>query len=262
MFGDLGDIFGGMFSGGGRGRGKPRGRDVAVEVQLGFHDSVFGVEKEIALTKTNGCDRCGGVGAEPGTKLAECKTCKGKGFVTGTQRTILGNIQTRQACESCAGRGEVPEKACTTCQGSGVTRGRANVRVHIPAGVEDGVQVRVRGEGEAAPHGGEPGDLFLHVRVTPDRRFERQGDTIYVTKNIGFTQAALGDEVEVDTVDGKVSMKIPAGTQSGDHLRLRGKGVAHGRGRGDQIVIVQVVTPKKLSREERELLEKLDHREN
>lgn len=262
MFGDLGDLFGNMFGGGmGGGARRAKGGDLALDVTLTFKESVFGVEKEIPLTKSFNCDRCAGLGAEPGTTMKKCHTCNGQGYVMGTQRTVFGTIQTRNACGTCHGRGEVPEKSCTTCNGLGVSHGRKTIRVDIPAGVDDGVQIRVRGQGEAIGAAGEPGDLYLRVHVTADQRFVREGDTIYVTKRVGFTQAALGDEVEVDTVDGKVNMKIPAGTQAGDELRLRGKGVAHGRGRGDQIVVIQVVTPKKLGRKERELLESLNLRE-
>lgn len=263
MFGDLGDIFGNIFGGGAGGGGgarRAKGSDIAVEVTLGFKESIFGVEKEIALAKNYACDRCGGVGAEPATAMKKCPTCNGQGYTVQAQRTLFGTIQTRVPCATCHGRGEVPEKPCAECKGKGTVHTRKTLRVDIPSGVEDGMQIRVRGQGEARA-GGEPGDLYLHIRVQPDVRFAREGEHIYVNKKIGFTQAALGDEVEVDTVDGKVNMKIPPGTQSGDELRLRGKGVPHGRGRGDQIVVVRVVTPSKLSRRERELLEELNLRE-
>lgn len=262
MFGDLGEMFGSMFGGGGGGGRRAKGQDIALDITLTFKESVFGVEKEIPLTKSFACERCGGVGAEPGTAMKKCHTCNGQGHVIGTQRTVFGTVQTRTACTTCHGRGEVPEKPCTACHGKGVQHARKSIRVDIPPGVEHGMQIRVRGQGEVIGAAGEPGDLYLQVRVQPDARFVREGETIYVTRKVGFTQAALGDDVEVDTVDGKVSMKIPPGTQSGEELRLRGKGVPHGRGRGDQIVVVQVVTPKKLGRKERELLEELQLRES
>lgn len=262
-FGDLGDIFGGMFGGGGARQRRPRGSDLQMDITLSFKESVFGVEKELTLTKGNACEHCGGVGAEPGTSLKTCKECEGKGFKVIVQRTILGAMQTRVSCEACNGAGEVPETPCKTCHGSGVERGRKTLRVDIPAGVEHGTRIRVRGQGESIGTQGEAGDLYLLVRVTPDKRFERDGDNIFTEKTIGFTQAALGDEVKVDTVEGVVTLKIPPGTQSGDQLRLRGKGVGTGRGgRGDQIVIVTVVTPKKLDRKQKQLLEELNLREN
>lgn len=264
-FGDLGDIFGSFFGGSdgrrGSGRRAQKGQDVEMELYLNFKESVFGVAKEITVNKTNTCARCGGQGAEPGTKLKECATCKGKGYTIGTQRTILGSVQMRVNCHECGGRGEKPEKICTECRGEGTSRGRKTLRVDVPAGVEDNMQMRVRGEGESIGTQGEPGDLYLRLRVSPDPRFERDGTTIHVTKKVGFTQAALGDEVAVDTIDGPVNMKIPPGTQSGDELRLRGKGVPSNRGRGDQIVIVKVVTPTKIDKNSRRLLEELNLKE-
>jgi len=260
-FGDLGDLFGNFFGGSGRGRA-PRGQDVEMEMFLNFKESIFGVAKEIAVNKTNTCARCGGQGAEPGSKMKNCDTCKGKGFTIANQRTILGSVQMRVACTDCEGRGEKPEKACTDCHGQGTSRGRKVLRVDIPAGVEDSMQMRVRGEGESIGSQGEPGDLYLRLRVSPDPRFTREGATIYLKRKLGFTQAALGDSVQVDTVDGPVSVKIPPGTQSGDELRLRGKGVPSNRGRGDQIVIIQIATPTKLDKNSRRLLEELNLRED
>lgn len=193
--------------------------------------------------------------------MKTCETCKGKGSTITTQRTILGNVQMRSECSDCHGKGEKPEKPCTACHGVGVAHTRKTIRVDIPAGVENGMQVRVRGEGESLGAAGESGDLYLNVHVSHDPRFERDGFTIYSEKKIGFTQAALGDTVEVDTVDGHVSMKIPPGTQSGDELRLRGKGVESHRGRGDQIVVVKVVTPTRLDKKIRTLLEEANLRE-
>ncbi len=273
QFGDLGDLFGNMFGGGGRQQrgGKPHGQDLAVDLTLSFKESVFGVDKEIPLAKSYNCDRCGGVGAEPGTNMKKCNTCNGQGYTVTQQRTFFGTVQARTACSTCSGVGEVPEKPCTDCKGKGTTHARKTIRVSIPAGVEDGMQIRVRSQGEALGRGGEAGDLYLRVHVQDDPRFVRDGDTIFVKKDIGFTQAALGDEVEVETVDGKVTMKVPQGTQSGDELRLRGKGVVRGSGshfagasgdkRGDQIVVLRVVTPKKLSKEARAKLEELNLRE-
>lgn len=259
-FDDLGDILGGMFGMGG-GRRRQKGEDIEVSVRMTFKEAVFGVEKEIPLNKKSNCERCGGQGAEPGSSMKTCATCAGRGFTISVQRTLLGNVQMKTACPECQGRGEKPEKLCTECHGSGTKHGRKTLRVDIPAGVEDGMRIRVRGEGESIGPSGEPGDLYILVHVERDPRFEREGSNIYSTKNIGFSQAALGDTVDVDTVDGKVQMKIPAGTQSGDELRLRGKGVPSGRGRGDHIVIVRVMTPRKVDRRQKELLEELNLKE-
>lgn len=260
-FEDLGDILGGMFGGGGRQQREAKGEDLEIGIRLKFSEAIFGVEKEIPLTKNSKCNRCAGTAAEPGTKMKTCAACEGKGFRITMQRTMLGAMQMKTACTECHGRGEKPEKDCSECHGKGAVHGRTTVRVDIPAGVDDGMSVRVRGEGENIGAQGEPGDLYLRLRVEPDARFRRDGTTIFVTKPIGFTQAALGDTVDIDTVDGKVELKIPQGTQSGDELRLRGKGVPSNRGRGDQIVIVKVVTPTKLDKKSQELLREMNLRE-
>lgn len=261
MFEEFGDIFGGMFGGGGGRRQRRRqGEDLAVTVTLSFKEAVFGVTKEIPLTKTSHCARCAGIGAEPGTKMQTCNTCKGKGSTVQVQQTLLGAMRMQVACSDCQGAGEKAEKACTECNGAGTARIRKTLTVDIPPGVDDGVQLRVRGEG-AAVQGGEAGDLYVQLRVTPDNRFRRDGTTLYSEKVIGFTQAALGDKVTVEVVDGKVELTIPQGTQPGDQLRLKGKGVPGARsGRGDHIVIIKVETPKKLSKKEEELLKELNHR--
>lgn len=262
-FEDLNDLFGDFFGGfGGATRARrARGADVLVDVGLSFKESIFGVEKEIQVSKNNTCERCGGQGAEPSSAMKTCTNCDGQGFKVETKHTILGSVQTKVACATCHGRGEVPEKPCEACSGSGVEFARKTMRVEIPAGVESGMKIRVRGQGEAIGPQGEPGDLYLQVRIEADPRFERVGSDIFTKKKIGFSQAALGDEVDVDTVDGTVKLKIPAGTQGGDKLRLRGKGVQAGLRRGDQIVIVQVVTPKKLNRKQKQAIRELDLRE-
>ncbi len=259
-FEDLGDIFGDMFSGGRGRQTKPKGADIQVDVHLSFKESVFGVEKELTITKHATCERCAGNGGEPGKGMKKCTDCGGNGVRIGIQRTILGNIQTKRTCETCYGIGEIPNAPCTTCHGHGVEKKKKTLKVHIPGGVENANVLRVRGEGEAIK-GGTTGDLFVRLFVKNDPRFEREGSTIYSEKNIGFTQAALGDVVQAETVDGKVDLTIPAGTQSGTQFRLRGKGVALNHGRGDQIIVVNVMTPKKISREQRKLLEELNLKE-
>ncbi len=262
MFGDFGDILGGMFGmGGGSSRKRERrGEDLAVRIELSFKDAVFGVTREIPLHRAQHCTRCGGSRAEPGTSVKTCDTCKGKGVVTKVQQTMLGAMHVRAACDACAGAGEKPEKPCTACHGSGITREKKTITVDIPPGVDDGVQLRVRGEGEAIA-GGASGDVYVHISVADDRRFTREGSTIYSELSIGFTQAALGDTVSLEVVDGRVDLTIPEGTQYGDQLRLKGKGVPHPHGgRGDHIVVIRVVTPKKLSKEEKEMLKKLNLR--
>ncbi|MBU4315486.1 molecular chaperone DnaJ [Patescibacteria group bacterium] len=264
-FEDLGDMFGsffgGGFGGGQRSRAQAQGQHIQVDLQLTFKEAIFGTEKEIQVTKNSACERCGGVGAEPGSTMKTCETCKGSGIQEKIQQTILGAIKSRTACEACNGRGETPQTPCSTCKGSGIEYKRKSLRVEVPAGVENGMKIRVRGQGESIGSQGVPGDLYVVLHVKNDPRFERAGENIYSQHKIGFTQAALGDEVEVETVEGKVRLKVPAGTQSGDKLRLRDKGVPKTRGRGDQIVIIQVMTPKKVSKKEKKLLEELDLRE-
>lgn len=257
-FGDLGDIFGDLF-GGGRSRsrrGTPHGQDIQVDIQLSFYDSVFGVDKEIELTKPSKCERCSGNGAEPAEGLKKCENCNGEGVVVGVQRTILGNIQSKRTCGECLGVGEVPKIKCSACNGHGIENKKKTLNISIPSGVDNGVTLRVRSEGEAIK-GGVAGDLFVRVHVKQDKRFERDGLNIYSKKSIGFTQAALGDAVEVETIDGIVDLKIPAGTQSGSQFRLKARGVPNAPSRGDHIVVVTVITPKKLSRNQKKLLEEL-----
>lgn len=256
-FEDLGDIFGDLF-GGGRTRSRERrGSDVQVDMELTFKESIFGVNREVELTKTATCDRCAGTGGEPGAGMETCKDCDGNGVQIGVQRTMFGNIQTKHTCATCQGTGEMTKKICTTCHGQGVERKKQTFTVTIPPGVESGAMLRVRGKGEAIK-AGRTGDLFVRLRVPTDRHFERQGTTLISQMTIGFTQAALGDTIEVETVDGSVDLKIPGGTQSGTQFRLRGKGVPYGSKRGDQIVVVNVETPTKLSREQKKLLEELN----
>lgn len=258
-FGDLGDLFGGMFGGGSRGgrRGRPRGSDLETSVTLSFKEAVFGVNKELQVDKQGSCARCAGLGAEPGSKMKTCDTCKGHGFTVQLQRTVLGSMQMRAECGACHGAGEVPEKVCTSCRGAGVERVSKKLSVDIPPGVEHGMQLRVRGEG-AGVKGGEAGDLYVNIRVTPDTRFTREGATLRSTVGVGFTTAALGGEVQVETIDGSVTMTVPAGTQSGEELRLRGKGGVTNRGsRGDHVVKVQIITPRNVTRAQKKLLEEL-----
>jgi molecular chaperone DnaJ len=254
---DFGDIFGDIFGGGSRRSRERRGSDIQVDIDLDFLEAVFGVEKEISLTKTSNCERCAGNGAEPGSGMETCSECSGHGIVTKAHRTILGTMQSKVTCEKCQGSGDTPKKSCTTCHGGGVEMKKQTSTVSIPAGVDHGNTLRIREEGEAI-RGGKNGDLFVRLHVRADKRFDREGFHIYSEAKIGFTQAALGTKVDVETVDGKVELDIPHGTQSGSVFRLKGKGVPSRRGRGDHYVTATVLTPKKLSRKEKKLLEELD----
>lgn len=262
---DLGDLFGGMFGGFGGGRSRSRsgrgrrGQDIQADLKISFRDAAFGVEKEIELWKTVSCSRCSGNGAEPGTTIKKCTTCGGNGQVAQTQRTFLGAMQTVVTCTTCHGQGEKWETACNKCRGGGVVKELRKVSVKVPAGIADGQSIRLRGEGEAGERGTTAGDLYLTVRVAADARFERDGDDLHSQARVTFSQAALGATVDVETVDGVVALKVPAGTQSGQEFRLKGKGVTHLKsgGRGDHFVHVQVETPKSTNRRQRDLLEQL-----
>ena len=258
---DMGDIFGDMFGfGGGRGRKRNRGEDIQVDFVLDFRDAVFGIKKEINLYKKVKCDHCNGNLAEPGTKINTCKTCDGKGQVTRVQQTMLGAFQTNSTCTDCRGEGKKAETPCSKCSGRGAVKAEEMIEVDVPAGIEDGATIRFTGKGNVADGGGTPGDLYVLIRVKQDKKFERRGNHIYVHEDISFAQAALGDKIDVTTLDGEVSLKIPAGTQSGSKFRLKGKGVPFMRSasRGDMYVVIDVVVPKKLSRQQKKLLEEFD----
>lgn len=244
-------------AGGGGTRGPARGRDLEVSITVDFTEAVFGAEKSVSLSADDTCAHCRGNGAEPGSKLKTCDTCKGRGQVTRVQQTILGAMQQTSTCPNCSGRGEMPEKACSECRGAGVLRRQRTLQVKIPAGIDDGATMRLSGSGAAAKGGGAKGDLYVQVRVRPDRRFERHGRDIHSEVAIPMVAAALGTEVEVETVDGSLKLKVPSGTQSGKVFKLSDRGVpVLGRSsRGDHLVTVIVETPTKLSGRQRELLE-------
>jgi molecular chaperone DnaJ len=257
----FGDIFETFFSGGGRSAGgrrrDVRGSDVEAELRISFTEAVFGAEKDFALLKMNSCDRCKGSGAEPGASLKTCPTCHGKGQVQTEQHTIFGTFASAQVCPECHGEGKVPEKKCTKCHGEGRLKEQVEIKVKIPAGIADGQTIKISGKGEAGEHGVPAGDLYLHIRVASDKRFVRNGYNIESTVDIPFPEAALGTTVEVETIDGKVKLKVPAGTQSGKVFKLTDRGVPqlHGHGRGDHLVTVTVKTPTKLNSKQKKLLE-------
>ena len=258
--GAFGDIFSQFFGGGGQQTyGPTRGRDVETRVTLTFEEAVFGIEKKLSLTLDDECSHCKGTTVEPGYEMKTCETCKGAGQQTRVMNTMFGPIQQAVTCETCRGKGKVPEKVCSQCHGSGVERREQTVTVKIPAGIDDGATIRLREHGEAIGGGGK-GDLYVHIRVKAHKKFTREGDLILSEEHIGMVEAALGTEIDVETVDGVVTMKVPAGTQSGTDFKLSGHGVPHLKGstRGAHIVTVAVDTPTKLSRKQRELLEQFD----
>jgi len=256
--GGFGDIFD-MFFGGGR-RANPnaprKGADLQFSLQIDFLEAVFGKEADVEIPKDAECDTCHGSGAKPGTGVETCRTCGGTGQQEVVANTPFGRIVNRRVCQTCEGKGKVVKEKCPGCRGTGRVRVRRKIHLNIPAGVDDGAQLRVAGEGEPGINGGPAGDLYVVLRVRAHEFFEREGNDIYCEVPINFAQAALGDEIEVPTVDGRVKLKIPAGTQTETFFRLRGKGVPYlrGSGRGDQHVKVRVVTPTKLTERQKELL--------
>jgi molecular chaperone DnaJ len=269
-FTDIQDIFDMFFgsSGFGGGFGTRRrgqrsrargGEDAGVQVLLSFSEAAFGVRREIELERMVQCDRCLGNGAEPGTAPVACRTCGGTGEVQSVRRSVFGTLMTTPPCRTCEGSGQEIPDPCRTCSGSGRIRRAATVTVDIPAGVSDGIELRVAGSGHAGVAGGASGDLFVRIDVEPSLRFERRGQDLYTVLDIPVTRAALGGAVEIETLDDHETLRIDPGTESGTVVRLRGKGVPNlnRRGRGDLFVTLHVVTPGDLSREEKKLLERL-----
>lgn len=261
-FGDggLGDIFGQFFGGGQQQqRGPKRGRDVETSITLTFEQAVFGVEEEIHLDMDDECSHCKGTTVEPGHSMKTCPTCKGAGQQTRIMNTMFGQMQQAVTCETCHGRGQVPEVVCTVCKGKGTERRRQTVTLKVPAGIDDGATIRLKERGEAIG-GGERGDLYVHIRVKAHKRFTREGDIILSEEHISMIDAALGTEITVETVDGDVRMKVPAGTQSGTDFKLSGHGVPHLRSttRGAHIISIVVNIPTKLTKKQKELLEQFD----
>mgnify|MGYP001206618775 CR=1 FL=1 len=258
-FGSFSDIFD-MFFGGGGSRRNPnapqRGADLQYTITIEFKEAVFGKETDIEIPRTENCDHCQGSGAKPGTRPETCSTCRGSGQQEIVQNTPFGRIVNRRICPTCSGSGKIIRERCGVCNGTGKVKKRRKIHIKIPAGIDDGAQLRVPNEGESGVRGGPPGDLYIVVNVKSHEFFERDGNDIYCEVPITFAQAALGDEIEVPTLTGKVKLKIPAGTQTHTYFRLKGHGVPHvrGIGQGDQHVKVVVVTPTKLTEKQRELL--------
>ncbi|MCR5310941.1 MAG: molecular chaperone DnaJ [Lachnospiraceae bacterium] len=263
IFGDLfGDFFGGgRRSGGARGNGPMKGANLRVSVRISFLEAVFGVDKQLELNLKDECKTCHGTGAKPGSKPETCKKCGGKGQVVYTQQSFFGTIRNVQSCPDCHGKGTIIKDKCPDCGGTGYISGRKTIAVSIPAGIDNGQCVRIAGKGEPGVNGGERGDLLVEVQVTPHPIFQRQDQNIFSTVPVSFAVAALGGEVLIDTVDGKVAYEVKPGTQTDTRIRLKGKGVPSLRYRdvrGDHYVTLVVQTPDKLSKEAKDLLKQFD----
>ena len=265
---DLGDIFnsffGGFGGGGGGFRSNPnaprRGSDTEADINISFEEAAKGCKKNITYQKIDTCSECNGSGAEKGTSAKTCPNCNGSGQVRINQRTPFGMVQTSRTCDRCSGTGKVIEHPCKTCGGTGRVRKSKTIEVNIPAGIDNDQVLNVGGQGNAGTNGGPSGDLHVYINVRPHPIFERRGYDVWCEMPITFTQAALGAEVVVPTIDGKVSYQVREGTQPGDVFKLKGKGIPHvnGRGRGDQYVRMTIEVPKNLSQEQKEVLQKFD----
>ena len=262
---DLGDIFDSIFGGGASSRranpnAPKRGSDIAINLDIGFMEACKGISHEVEINRAETCDSCNGSGAKSGTTPKTCPDCHGSGYVRVTQRTMLGSMSSQRPCTRCGGKGKIIETPCPTCGGNGRVQKRKKININVPAGIDNGQVLTVRGEGNAGANGGAKGDLNVRITVRKDPLFERKGFDIWVELPITYTQASLGAEVTVPTIDGNVTYRIPDGTQPGDVLRLRGKGVQRlqREGRGDMMVRVVIEVPKRLSKAQRELLEQLE----
>ena len=263
-FGDLGDIFGSFFGGGfGGGRrtnpnAPQRGESIRLSLAISFEEAAFGCEKEVSVDRMEQCGTCHGNGCAAGTTPEVCPDCHGTGQVQVRRQTPMGVFATSSPCGRCGGKGKIIHQPCPDCRGSGAVRTRKTIQVSIPAGIDNGQTISVRGQGSAGKNGGPAGDLLVTITVRPHELFRREGTSVLCDAPITFAQAVLGAELEIPTIDGKVKYDLPEGTQSGTTFRLKGKGIPaiNGRGRGDQYVTVYIETPRNLNREQKEALKK------
>lgn len=265
-FGDVGDIFeqffGGGFDGSRRSTKKDsrKGKDIQVDIEIPLERTLKDSVEKIILTKQVVCQRCTGTGAEPGSKIKECVSCRGTGQVQQVRKTVFGSYTTLATCPECKGEGTIPEKPCNVCRGEGRIKGQETIEINIPAGIDTNQVIKVEGKGEAGKKGGKSGNLFVRIFVKQHPIFERKGDDLYTQVEINFSQAALGDEIEMKSLEGtNLLLEVPAGTESGKVLRISGKGIPHfgGYGRGNLYVEFKVKTPKKLTKKQKELLDEL-----
>lgn len=252
---DFGDAFSDLF-GGGAARQR-RGRDVSIDLEISFKESVFGTKRTVLLAKTAECEVCKGNGAEPGTELNTCEKCNGSGKIHETQNSFFGSITMTQVCRQCHGRGQVPKEKCHTCRGEGVYKKQEEIEIMVPAGIEGGEMIRLTGAGEAVA-GGIPGDLYVKIHTTPDPRFKKDGINLVTELSVKLTDALLGGEYKITTLDGEETITIPPGVSHGEAITIKGRGVPQGRNkRGDLIVRVKITLPSRLSRSAKGLIEKL-----
>ena len=262
---DMGEIFEQFFGGGGGARsrqqtGPKRGADLRYDLSIAFEDAAFGIEMNIKVPRMENCEECGGTGAKKGTTPDECPDCHGTGMRQTTTRTPFGTISNARQCERCHGTGQIIKDPCKHCHGTGKVRVEREIKLNIPKGIDEGQRLRISGGGQAGERGGQPGDLYVYINIKPHRIFTRQDTNVYCEVPISFVQAALGAKIEAPTIDGKVELSIPEGTQSGRVFRIRGKGIPfmRGNGRGDEFVKIKVLTPQNLSSRQKKLLREFE----
>ena len=254
---DLGDIFSEFFGGGRRRSNVKRGRDISIDLEIPFTESIFGTERKILLTKVSVCEDCKGTGAKPDTKMETCSTCNGQGKLHETRQSFLGAVSTVRECAACYGTGKVPKEKCKKCGGIGITKGQSEIKIKIPNGIRDGEMIRMSGAGEAVSHG-VPGDLYAKIHVKPHPQFKREGDNLIMDLNIKLTDAILGANYEINALDGKtIKLKIPAGVSVGETLRIRDKGVPVNGRKGDLMIKLHIKIPLKMSKKTKKLVEQL-----
>ncbi|MFT7644418.1 MAG: molecular chaperone DnaJ [Candidatus Paceibacteria bacterium] len=252
---DLNDIFQ-NFGFGGERQQPARGRDVSIDINLKFDESIFGVTRKVLITKNNTCKECTGSGAKKGTSLDTCNTCNGQGKIRENRQSVMGSFSTVRECSTCRGTGKIPKNRCSTCVGAGVARTEEEISINVPAGIQNGEVIRMTGQGEATP-GGQPGDMYIKVHVESHQTIKREGSTLTTKLPIKLTDALLGATYTVETLDETVNIKIPAGITHGELIRIKEKGVPVERGRGDFMVKISIETPKKLSKKAQKLVEDL-----
>lgn len=254
---DLGDIFGNVFGGGGRRQQAKRGRDISIDIELSFEEAVFGVERIVLLNKVSKCDTCGGSGAEKGSEMQTCSVCNGKGQIREIKKSFFGQFESQTTCENCHGTGKVPKVKCHTCGGKGVFKKETEIKVKIPAGIDNGEMMRLSGGGEAVS-GGTSGDLYIKIYIKKHPLFRKEGNNLVMDLGVKLTDALLGAEQTIQTLDGAIKVKIPEGVTHGETLRVKGKGVPiQGSSRGDILIKLHILIPKKLSKEAKKAIESL-----
>ncbi len=251
---DMNDIFGDFF-GGGSSR-QARGRDISIDIELEFKESIFGTTRKVLLNKNSVCKECDGSGAKTGTEMTSCSTCNGQGRIRETRNSFMGQVQTVRECNMCQGRGEVPKEKCGTCAGVGIARTEEEIEIKVPAGVQNGEMIRMSGRGEAIANGAT-GDLYIKIHIKPHDTIKREGNNLVSQLHIKLSDALLGNVYKVETLDSEVDIKIPAGVKHGELLRIKGKGVPSASGTGDFMVRIEIDLPQKLSRKAKKLIEEL-----